>query len=157
MPKIKRLSEYEAHTYIPVEEDFTNSKPVFYTLIPDPEKPGWDKVTYYTARRKNMYTNREGEGDSWIYVFSNKAMPNIVKIGYTDRTPDVRAIEVSRSTGVPIPFIVEYGFWCFNAKSLEFELHKYLDQYRVSNEREFFQITVEEAKEAIQKLGQRYL
>lgn len=157
MPKIKRIDESEAHTYIPVEEDFTNSKSVFYTLIPDPEKPGWDKVTYYTARRKNLYINRDGGGDSWIYVLSNATMPNIVKIGYTTGTPDERAVELSRSTGVPVPFVVEYGFWCFNSKALEYEIHKYLDLYRVSNGREFFQITVEEAKEVIQKLGQRYL
>ena len=157
MPKVKRIDESVAHTYISVEEDFTNSEAAFYTLIPDPEKPGWDKVTYYTARRKNLYENREGEGDSWIYVLSNKTMPNLVKIGFTDKTPDKRAEQVSRGTGVPVKFSVEYAFRCFNAHALEFEVHKYLAPYRVNNDREFFQLTVDEAKEAIQKLGQRYL
>jgi len=157
MSQIKRIDESEAHTYISVEEDFTNSEAVFYTMIPDPEKPGWDKITYYTARRKNLYENREGDGDSWIYVLSNKTMPNLVKIGYTDKTPDKRAEQVSRGTGVPVKFSVEYAFRCFNAHALEFEVHKYLAPYRVNNDREFFQLTVDEAKEAIQKLGQRYL
>ena len=157
MPKVKRIDESVAHTYISVEEDFTNSEASFYTLTPDPEKPGWDKVTYYTARRKNLYENREGEGDSWLYVLSNKTMPNLVKIGFTDKTPDKRAEQVSRGTGVPVKFSVEYAFRCFNAHALEYEVHKYLAPYRVNNDREFFQLTVDEAKEAIQKLGQRYL
>ena len=157
MSQIKRIDESVAHTYIPVEEDFTNSEAAFYTLTPDPEDPSWDKVTYYTARRKNLYENREGDGDSWVYVLSNKTMPNLVKIGYTDKTPDKRAEQVSRGTGVPVKFSVEFAFRCFNARALEYEIHKYLDQYRVNNDREFFQLTVDEAKEAIQKLGQRYL
>jgi len=157
MPKVKRIPESEAHTYISIEEDFTNSEAAFYTMIPDPERPGWDKVTYYTARRKNLYANREGEGDSWIYVLTNKTMPNLVKIGFTDKTPDKRAEQVSRGTGVPVKFSVEYAFRCFNAHALEIEIHRYLKAYRVNNDREFFQITVDEAKEAIQKLGQRYL
>lgn len=156
MAAIKRISESEAHNYISVEEDFTNSEKAFYTLIPDPDKPGWDKVTYYTARRKNLYNNREGEGDSWVYVLTNRTMPNLVKIGYTDKTPDKRAEQVSRGTGVPVKFNVEFAFKCFNAHALEIELHRYLKNYRVNNDREFFQISVNEAKEAILELGQRY-
>ena len=154
---IKRISEDVAHTYIPVSEDFTGSEPTFFTLTSDPSDPEWDIVTYYTARRQNLYENREGDGDSWVYVLSNKTMPNLVKIGYTDKTPDKRAEQVSRGTGVPVKFSVEFAFRCFNAHALEYEIHKYLDQYRVNNDREFFQLTVDEAKEAIQKLGQRYL
>jgi hypothetical protein len=157
MPYIKRIDESVAHTYISVEEDFTNSEAAFYTLTPDPNKPEWDKVTYYTARRKNLYENREGDGDSWIYILTNKTMPNLVKIGYTDKTPDKRAEQISRGTGVPVKFNVEFAFKCFNAHALEFEIHKYLAPYRVNNDREFFQLPIEEAKEAIQKLGQRYV
>jgi len=156
MATIKRISESEAHNYISVEEDFTGSEKAFYTLTPDPDRPGWDKVTYYTARRKNLYNNREGEGDSWVYILTNRTMPNLVKIGFTDKTPDKRAKQISRSTGVPIEFSVAYAFKCFNAHALEIELHRYLKDYRVNNDREFFQMSVDEAKEAILELGQRY-
>lgn len=157
MSKIKYISESETHNYVSVEEDFTNSEAAFYTIIQDPEEPEWDKIIYYTARRANLYSNRDGEGDSWIYILTNKTMPNIVKIGFTDKTPDKRAQQISRSTGVPISFSVAYAFKCFNAHALEGEIHRYLNPCRVNNDREFFQISVEEAKEAIQKLGQRYL
>lgn len=154
---MKRLSESEAQTYIPVSEDFTNSEATFYTLTQDLNDPEWDVVTYYTARRQNLYENRVGEGDSWIYILTNKTMPNLVKIGFTDKTPDKRAEQVSRGTGVPVKFSVAFAFKCFNAHALENEIHKYLSSYRVNNDREFFQITVEEAKDAILKLGQRYI
>lgn len=156
MAAIKRISESEAHNYISVEEDFTGSEKAFYTLIPDPDRPEWDKVTYYTARRKNLYNNREGEGDSWVYVLTNRTMPNLVKIGFTEKEPDKRAKQISRSTGVPLEFSVAYAFKCFNAHALEIELHKYLKDYRVNNDREFFHMSVEQAKDAITELGQRY-
>jgi hypothetical protein len=154
---MKRISESKAHNYIPVSEDFTGSNPVFFTLTPDEKDPEWDIITYYTARKKNLYQNREGEGDSWVYILTNKTMPNLVKIGFTDKTPDKRAKQISRATGVPLEFSVEYAFKCFNAHALEIELHRYLKDYRLRNDREFFQITVGEAKDAVMLLGQRYL
>jgi hypothetical protein len=84
-------------------------------------------------------------------------MPNLIKIGFTDKTPDKRAKQISRSTGVPLEFNVEYAFKCFNAHALEIELHRYLKGYRINNDREFFQISVDDAKAAITLLGQRYI
>jgi hypothetical protein len=154
---IKRITPQEASNYIPVTEDFTNSDAAFFTLTPCPIDPEWDDVTYYTARKKDLYQNREGEGDSWIYVLTNPTMPNLIKIGYTDKTPDKRAFQLSRSTGVPLKFNVAYAFKCFNAHALEIELHRYLKDYRINNDREFFQMKIDEAKEAIWLLGGRYL
>jgi hypothetical protein len=79
MTLIKRISESEARNYIPVDEDFTNSPKTYFTITPDPNKPGWEKVTYYTARKKNLYENREGDGDSWVYILTNISMPHLLK------------------------------------------------------------------------------
>jgi hypothetical protein len=154
---IKKIDESVAHTYIPVEEDFTKSEPAFFTVTPDPNDPEWDKVTYYTARRTNMYENREGDGDSWVYILANKTMPNLVKIGFTAKTPDKRAEQISRGTGVPVKFTVEYALKCFNGHALENEIHKNLQAYRVNNDREFFQISLDEAKRVVDSLGKRYI
>lgn len=156
MAKLKRISESESHNYIPVDEDFTNSPKTYFTITPDPNKPGWEKVTYYTSRKKNIYENREGDGDSWVYILTNISMPHLIKIGHTDKTPDERAFQISRSTGVPLEFNVSYAFRCFNARMFELELHRYLKEYRLRTDREFFQMSVEQAKEIIIKLGQRY-
>jgi hypothetical protein len=156
MSSIKRITQELSHTYIPVSEDFTGSDPTFYTLTVNPEDPEWDDVTYYTSRRINMYENREGEGDSWVYVLSNKTMPTLLKIGFTTKTPDKRAEQISRGTGVPTKFIVEYALKCFNGQALEAEIHKNLHSYRVNNDREFFQISLEEAKRVVDLLSVRY-
>jgi hypothetical protein len=153
---MKRITLEQSKMYIPVSEDFTNSEPTYFILTQDPEEPEWENITYFTARRNNIYDGREGEGDSWVYVLANKTMPNLVKIGYTNRTPDKRAEQISRGTGVPIKFTVEFAFKCFNGEQLERELHKYLTPYRVNTEREFFQLTVDEARKTIELLGQRY-
>ena len=156
MSSIKRITQELSHTYIPISEDFTGSDPTFYTLTVNPEDPEWDDVTYYTSRRINMYENREGEGDSWVYVLSNKTMPTLLKIGFTTKTPDKRAEQISRGTGVPTKFIVEYALKCFNGQALEAEIHKNLHSYRVNNDREFFQISLEEAKRVVDLLSVRY-
>jgi hypothetical protein len=104
-----------------------------------------------------MYENREGDGDSWLYVLSNKNMPNLLKIGFTTKTPDKRAKQISRGTGVPTHFIVEYALKCFNGQALEAEIHKYLHSYRVNNDREFFQIPLDEAKRVVDLLSVRYV
>ena len=65
--------------------------------------------------------------------------------------------QLSSSTGVASPFIVEHAFRCFNAESLEGELHKFFDSYRISNNREFFRLSLNEVKKAVENLGQKYV
>ena len=151
---LKKLTPEEAKNYIPLTEDFTNQEPHYFTIIPGPD--GWSNVTYYTNRRIDQYKNK-GDGDSWVYVLSNASMPGALKIGYTRNHPIDRAKQLSSSTGVASPFVVEHAFQCFSAEGLECELHKFFEEYRVSNNREFFRVSLEEAKKAIENLGQRYL
>ena len=151
---LKKLTPEEANNYIPLTEDFTNQEPHYFTIIPGPD--GWSNVTYYTNRRIDQYKNK-GDGDSWVYVLSNASMPGALKIGYTRNHPIDRAKQLSSSTGVASPFVVEHAFQCFSAEGLECELHKFFEEYRVSNNREFFRVSLEEAKKAIENLGQRYL
>jgi hypothetical protein len=39
----------------------------------------------------------------------------------------------------------------------EGEIHKKLSGYRVNNQREFFQLSLEEIKTSIEELGERYI
>ena len=43
-----------------------------------------------------------------VYVLTNPAMPNIVKIGKTTRNVELRLADLY-STGVPLPFECEYA------------------------------------------------
>jgi hypothetical protein len=161
---LKNITPQEAKQYISLDEDYTNSgleAAAFFTLTPStnptyPASEGWEDVTYYTPRKKNMFVER-GEGDQWVYILSNPTTPNLLKIGYTKLDPDTRAAQISRATGVALPYKVEWAFKCFNGEQLEGEVHNYLREYRVNNSREFFEVELSEAKKAVMKLGENYI
>ena len=50
------------------------------------------------------------------------------------------------------------GLSLFNAHDLEKEIHAYLQKegFRVNNKKEFFYITVEDAKSVIKRIGEPY-
>ncbi len=85
--------------------------------------------------------------EGYIYCLSNECMPGILKVGMTERTPDVRAKELF-TTGVPTPFIVEFAKKVKDVKTKEKTLHDLLEQYteRVSPNREFFRVSLEEVR-----------
>tara|TARA_Y100001972_G_scaffold59830_1_gene73235 strand:- start:330 stop:797 length:468 start_codon:yes stop_codon:yes gene_type:complete len=151
---IKKITEDKASLYISKDDDLIDSPIRFYTITEDED--GWDKITYYTSRRKDTYSNR-GKGDQWVYILSNPSLPNMIKIGYTKNEPEVRAKQISASTGVALPYKVEWAFQCFNGGQLEQEVHRELESYRVNHQREFFDIPIDEAQEAIVKLGKKYI
>jgi len=155
---MKRITVEEAQQYIPLNEDFTGKTIQdcpFFTLTPSGD--GWEKVTYYTARKLSMYENREGDYDSWVYVLSNASQPGLLKIGYTKNTPEERAKQISNATGVALPYKVEWAFHCYDGFGLEQEVHHKLDSQRVNGNREFFEISLEEAKKTVEELGKRYV
>jgi hypothetical protein len=72
-------------------------------------------------------------------------MPGLLKIGFTDRSIVKRLKELSAVTGVPEAFEVEFCVRVRNAYDLEQRLHFELHEFRVSNQKEFFRLSIEEA------------
>lgn len=90
---------------------------------------------------------------SYIYILTNESMPGLVKIGMTSRHPRARAKEM-RTTGVPTPFKVS-GEWKVpekELKKLERKCHYKLRKHRVDSGREFFKLSLDEAKQAIEEI-----
>ena len=85
----------------------------------------------------------------WVYIFSNRTMPGLLKVGYTENDPISRAKEISDSTGVPVPYEVEYQIYATHPYQLEQAAHKNLDNFRVNKKREFFKCSYEDAVKAI--------
>ncbi len=91
-----------------------------------------------------------------VYILTNEGMPNLVKIGYTNRTAEDRAKELYKDrngnsvTGVPAPFDVAYEEFCENPIELETLIHQEFDEFRPNKDREFF--TFPDPSEAIQRL-----
>lgn len=87
----------------------------------------------------------------WVYILSNSGYKDLLKIGYTcSCSPEERAAQLT-GTGNPYPFKVEYAVQTENAKSVEQATHTSLGYSRVSKNREFFRVSLSEAKEAIEK------
>ena len=80
--------------------------------------------------------------EGWVYCLSNPSMPELVKIGMTERTPEERAKELS-TTGVPTPFVIEFAKKVKNPAQKEATLHALLEKYaeRMNARREFFRTT----------------
>ena len=149
---MKRLTFEQAKQFIPCSEDYSGNPPTYFTVHQENE---WDIVTYYTGKKRGLFAGREG--DEWVYVLSNPSIPDMVKIGYTANDPFTRAHQISRGTGVPEGFQVEWAYKCYKGERIESETHKYFKKQRVSPDREFFRVTLEEAKDAIEKIGSKYI
>ena len=89
----------------------------------------------------------------FIYVLSNLEMDGVYKVGMTDRSPHLRAAEISAATGVPQPFSVEYYAEVSAPTLYERMVHKALDKYRVSESREFFRAEIMVIVAAIRNAG----
>lgn len=85
----------------------------------------------------------------WVYVLTNPSMPGLVKVGMTRATPAERARELSRSTGVPHPFVVAAAAKVSDPAATERALHRALAPNRVNARREFFRIKPEAAARAL--------
>lgn len=156
---LQKITVEEAEELIKVSQD-TFDQAKYYTITPsiDPQKraEGWEAVTYYSERRRSYQIPTSVPNAQWVYVLSNESMPDMVKIGYTNKTPDERVGEINRATGVPTDFIVEYALPCVNGYEVEQLVHKELDDYRVNGKKEFFKLKVEEAKQLINAIGEPY-
>ena len=81
----------------------------------------------------------------FLYCLTNESMPDIVKIGMTlHDTPEERANELSRVTGVPTPFCVAISKRIVNPRAKEMAVHELLTTlgFRVNERREFFRCSL---------------
>ncbi len=80
-----------------------------------------------------------------VYVLSNPSMPGLVKIGFTADEDANRRIGQLYTTGVPVPFKLEFACRVPNAKEVENALHLAFGPNRINQNREFFKIEPEQA------------
>lgn len=77
---------------------------------------------------------------SWgfVYVLGHHCMPDVYKIGFTERSPHLRCEELSKSTSAPGDFALICYAEYERAHDREQEIHRLLGKYRVDAGREFF-------------------
>ena len=86
----------------------------------------------------------------WVYVITNKAMPCLVKVGYSTKDPELRAKELNH-TGSPHPYLVEYELLIDDPYQVEQKTHKLLSAKREA--KEWFRCTPEEAVVVIKQIA----
>jgi hypothetical protein len=69
----------------------------------------------------------------WVYIITNRAMPGLVKVGYSDRDPENRANELN-STASPHPHVVEFAVLVDEPKQIEQATHRCLSDYHEGKE-----------------------
>jgi len=74
---------------------------------------------------------------STVYILTNEAMPDWIKIGISDGRLDKRILELD-NTSVPLPFSCFYAAQVADYKRVERILHQAFDDYRKRRNREFF-------------------
>jgi hypothetical protein len=77
---------------------------------------------------------------SIVYVLSNPAIPGIVKIGRTAKEDAKLRIAQLYTTGVPVPFTLEFACRVPNPDEVEKALHVAFAPHRINLKREFFKI-----------------
>jgi T5orf172 domain-containing protein len=89
-------------------------------------------------------TARSGS-EGYVYILVNPAFTGYVKVGKTAKDPDIRARELSSSTGVPAPYAVAWDAFVSDCHHVERLVHLRLANARARNDREFFAIPLREA------------
>ncbi|MFE3986964.1 GIY-YIG nuclease family protein [Nocardia tengchongensis] len=86
-----------------------------------------------------------------MYVMENPAFPGKVKVGRTDLLAEDRASKLSSHEGVPLPFTVAFRAATMRPHAVENLAHNNLDHARVNQRREFFEVSVAEATQAVRE------
>ena len=95
---------------------------------------------------KKIFRSSKGN----IYVLESDAMPGFYKVGWTEKSPDERAKQLS-GTSMPEPYRVIYSQSTNLTGDVEKEIHKTLDEFRHRSNREFFKGDLELIKKTIKE------
>jgi len=108
--------------------------------------------------RMSIYLNNRPENEGYIYIMVSPALKeDLLKIGKTTRAPQKRAQEISSGTGVPMRFYVIFQISVSDCHLVEKLVHIKLERYRATSSREFFEISLDKAIDAIKSIALDYL
>ena len=87
----------------------------------------------------------------WVYIVTNKAIPGLVKVGYTTRSDLKLRLQEFNQAGLPYPYEEAYALWVEEPRLIEQRTHQALAAHREN--KEWFRCSVERAKETIKKIA----
>lgn len=80
-----------------------------------------------------------------VYVLTNPAIPNLIKIGYTANEDVKTRMAQIYTSGVPLPFECVYAAKVLDHEKVERALHVAFGPNRINPKREFFEIDASQA------------
>ena len=149
MSKLISLETAQSNFY-PAPDNLNVRYADAFTLTSDDVNPLVTHINYWM--KKQNFDAHLAFNEGYIYVLENKGQPGILKIGYTDRTPQARVKEINSGTGVITPWIIINAFACRAPGTIEYFIHKELESYRVN--KEAFAVTPSMADECILRIIQ---
>ena len=84
-----------------------------------------------------------------VYILTNEARPGIIKIGWTDKNVEERMKELDK-TSTPVPFTCYFAKRVEDPTFVESKLHEAFDEFRIRDNREFFRMSPDQAKAALE-------
>jgi hypothetical protein len=89
----------------------------------------------------------------YVYVMrSPQHARDIYKVGFTLRDPEERASDLSGTSGQPDNFAVVECWRVRDPRAVEYQAHKLLAEYRLTNRREFFRAKYQEIRRVIEQV-----
>lgn len=90
----------------------------------------------------------------YLYVLSNPILPSdVLKIGLTESTARNRANGLSRSSAIPLNFVVEREIPVADVITAERRVHLLLNPQRINPSKEFFRVSLPTATETCQAIA----
>lgn len=114
------------------------------------------QIEGFKDQKADLDYRLKNTGAGYVYIISNIGSfgENVYKIGVTRRLEPMDRIYELSSASVPFRFDVHAMIFSYQAYQLESELHNYFKDRRVNkvnNRKEFFNITLDEVKQVLDK------
>lgn len=99
----------------------------------------------------NSQARTENGRSGWVYIVTNKALPGLVKVGYTTRIDINQRLREFNQAGLPYPYEKAYALWVEEPRLIEQRVHQALPAHR--DYPGWFRCSVERARETIKKIA----
>lgn len=129
-----------------------------YTRVPStdplyPSEKGWEDVLYFRFIGKHLDDESVKNGNGgYVYVLTNVSYPGKCKIGMTTNLPEKRLRQINNA-GVVDDWELDYFFKCARPYDFEQAIHAKLSDIRFRSDREFFDISPNDAVKVIEEMG----
>jgi hypothetical protein len=132
------------------------TKITHYTRIPSMLGDGWEDVLYFRhIGSHNPNESRKNGLGGYVYILTNKQYPGNCKIGFTTSSPQYRLQKIN-GAGVVLDWDLAFSYKCSRPYDFEQALHLKLNDVRIRNDREFFDIDLSDAIQLIKEMGSMF-